>query len=183
MRKGKKPPKENPNIDSAKADFLEQEEKRDAARQRYQHLYWETVPEEGGVSLRSLCFCERSTKKMITKEPVLPGALEHALEDRKRALENAEKQKSSAKYMQPTATTTDVKRPMKKIRILKRPGHVPIKIVDIAGKFLDVTEHTQRKNESERRERSKLRQNMVKKEIKWESIRQAREKELRKKHS
>lgn len=33
------------------ADSLEQDENRDAQRQRYQQHYWESVPENGRVSL------------------------------------------------------------------------------------------------------------------------------------
>ena len=40
--------------DVHEADTLEQEENRDAARQRYQRLYWESVSESGGVSLQPL---------------------------------------------------------------------------------------------------------------------------------
>jgi hypothetical protein len=38
--------------DVHEADTLEEEENRDAARQRYQHSYWESVPEDGRVSTR-----------------------------------------------------------------------------------------------------------------------------------
>jgi hypothetical protein len=37
--------------DVMEADSLEQDENRDAQRQRYQRLYWESVPEDGRVSL------------------------------------------------------------------------------------------------------------------------------------
>lgn len=37
--------------DAHEADILEQDEQRDAARQRYQRLYWESVPEDGRVGL------------------------------------------------------------------------------------------------------------------------------------
>lgn len=36
--------------DVHEADILEQDENRDAIRQRYQRLYWESVPESQGVS-------------------------------------------------------------------------------------------------------------------------------------
>ena len=36
--------------DVHEADTLEAEERRDAARQRYQRSYWESVPEDGRVS-------------------------------------------------------------------------------------------------------------------------------------
>jgi hypothetical protein len=35
--------------DVHEADTLEEDEKRDTLRQRYQRMYWETVPESGGV--------------------------------------------------------------------------------------------------------------------------------------
>lgn len=35
--------------DAREADSLEEEENRDAARQRYQRLYWESTPEDGRV--------------------------------------------------------------------------------------------------------------------------------------
>jgi hypothetical protein len=37
--------------DLSQADHLEQEENRDFARQRYQRMYWESVPEDGRVGL------------------------------------------------------------------------------------------------------------------------------------
>lgn len=36
--------------DVSQADALEQAEKRDAARYRYERLYWESTPEDGRVS-------------------------------------------------------------------------------------------------------------------------------------
>jgi hypothetical protein len=41
------------------ADLLEEDEQRDAARQRYQHLYWESVPEDGRV-IATFCSFDRS---------------------------------------------------------------------------------------------------------------------------
>lgn len=35
--------------DVNEADQLEETERRDAARQRYQRMYWESVPEDGRV--------------------------------------------------------------------------------------------------------------------------------------
>lgn len=35
--------------DVQQADMLEQEERRDAARYRYERLYWESTPEDGRV--------------------------------------------------------------------------------------------------------------------------------------
>ncbi len=41
--------KDGSRWDVAEADSLEQDEKRDAQRQRYQRHYWESVPEDGRV--------------------------------------------------------------------------------------------------------------------------------------
>ena len=41
--------------DVHQADMLEEEERRDAARYRYERLYWESIPEAGKVSV-SFCF-------------------------------------------------------------------------------------------------------------------------------
>lgn len=42
--------KQPTRVDADKADTLEEEEKRDLQRQRYQRQYWESVPEDGRVS-------------------------------------------------------------------------------------------------------------------------------------
>ena len=46
--------------DVQEADVLEQDENRDAARQRYIRLYWESVPDNGSVrSPPSWCISHR----------------------------------------------------------------------------------------------------------------------------
>jgi hypothetical protein len=40
----------NSRYNAREADSLEEEERRDSARQRYQQLYWESVPEDGRVN-------------------------------------------------------------------------------------------------------------------------------------
>ena len=47
--------------DVREADSLEEEERRDSARQRYQQLYWESVPEDGRVSFHHRCRCHQPT--------------------------------------------------------------------------------------------------------------------------
>jgi hypothetical protein len=41
--------------DTVEADSLEQDENRDAQRQRYQRHYWESVPEDGRVCVLVVC--------------------------------------------------------------------------------------------------------------------------------
>jgi hypothetical protein len=38
--------------DVHRADMLEEEEQRDSARARYERMYWESIPEDGSVSIR-----------------------------------------------------------------------------------------------------------------------------------
>lgn len=42
--------------DVHEADMMEEAEKNDPARQRYQRMYWESLPEFAGVGLLSLSF-------------------------------------------------------------------------------------------------------------------------------
>lgn len=43
------------NVDEA--DALEEEEKRDLARQRYQHMFWESIPDGRQASSSSISRC------------------------------------------------------------------------------------------------------------------------------
>ena len=46
------PPVNELRSDVHRADMLEEEEKRDSARARYERMYWESIPEDGSVSIR-----------------------------------------------------------------------------------------------------------------------------------
>ncbi|KAJ6623165.1 eukaryotic mitochondrial regulator protein-domain-containing protein [Mycena sp. CBHHK59/15] len=115
------------------ADMLEQEEHRDAARQRFQRQYWESIADDG-------------------KEPILPASLESAQKVAKRYAQAAEDHKSSNPRLMPRFKDTDViKSPRQKIQRVVREGRMPIHFVDVGGKFIDVDERLRRMAVAERR--------------------------------
>jgi len=118
--------------DVHEADTLEQEEKRDAARQRYQRLYWESVPEDG-------------------REPIVPGSLAHAKAAAKRFAQAAEAGKSNKKLMPRIKDTEVIKTPKSKIQVSTKSGRPTIKFVDVGGKFINVDERLRRITEGKRR--------------------------------
>ncbi|KAJ7508568.1 eukaryotic mitochondrial regulator protein-domain-containing protein [Mycena galericulata] len=116
-----------PRIDAHTADMLEEEENRDAARQRFQRQYWESV------------------------EPLLPGSLEHAKRVAERAAQAAEDHKSNPRLMPRFKDTATIKSPRQKVQTVVREGRLPIHFVDVGGKFLDVDERLRRMAAAERR--------------------------------
>jgi len=118
--------------DTHEADTLEQEEQRDAARQRYQRLYWESVPEDG-------------------REPIVPASLEHAKETAKEFSKADEDYKSNRKLMPRIRDTETIKTPKSKIQVIMKPGRPTIKFIDVGGKFIKVEERLQRITQAERR--------------------------------
>ncbi|TFK26676.1 hypothetical protein FA15DRAFT_667149 [Coprinopsis marcescibilis] len=106
--------------DVHEADLLEQDENRDALRQRYQRAYWESIP-EGGV------------------EPVLPGSLEHARHKAQRYAEKADKFKSIPELLKPVKDTPFMKRPQKVV-VCARDTRPTLKFIDVGAKFLDVNQ-------------------------------------------
>ncbi|GLB43498.1 putative eukaryotic mitochondrial regulator protein [Lyophyllum shimeji] len=117
--------------DAHEADVLEQEENRDAARQRYQQLYWESVPEDG-------------------REPIVPAALEHAKSTAKRYAAAAEAYKSNPKLM-PRVNDPTTRTPKEKVQVVTKSGRPSIKFTDVGGHFIEVDERLRRITESERR--------------------------------
>ncbi|KAJ7805142.1 hypothetical protein B0H14DRAFT_2881118, partial [Mycena olivaceomarginata] len=79
-------------IDVHMADMLEQDENRDAARQRFQRQYWESIPDDG-------------------KEPLLPASLEHAKKIAERMAQEAHDHKSHATLMPRFKDTPTIKSP------------------------------------------------------------------------
>lgn len=59
--------------DVHEADILEQDENRDAVRQRYQRLYWESIPESRGVS--NLISSRHIDLKLNSRSPLFPESL------------------------------------------------------------------------------------------------------------
>jgi len=137
-----KPPKNEWNAiegrkDVHEADMLEQEERRDAARQRYQQLYWESVPEDG-------------------REPIIPASLEHAKATAKRYAQAREVFKSNPTLM-PRVKDETTRTPKEKVQIITKAGRPSTKFVDVGGHFIEVEQRLKRLAESKRRARIKAR--------------------------
>jgi hypothetical protein len=88
--------KERVNTDAA--DSLEELEKRDAARNRYQRLYWETVAEHGGVRISLVVFFRDLTSFSGTYPSCKIGAQQKACRSFGRDLKAEEGQSLLAKY-------------------------------------------------------------------------------------
>ncbi|KAH6917095.1 eukaryotic mitochondrial regulator protein-domain-containing protein [Coprinopsis sp. MPI-PUGE-AT-0042] len=118
--------------DINEADILEQDENRDALRQRYQRAYWESVSEAG-------------------QEPIVPGSLEHA---RKRALQyaqSAEDFKTIPQLLPKVPDTEFMKRPTESVVIRQRVGRPSLQFVDVGAKFMDVNERVKQISQASRR--------------------------------
>ncbi|KAF5375259.1 hypothetical protein D9758_000533 [Tetrapyrgos nigripes] len=124
---------ERANVDAA--DSLEEIEKRDAARNRYQRLYWETVAEHGG-------------------EPILPARLEHS---KKLAIRMAEisKQKKDQAYLPSIPDTDTIKTPKEPVQLAVREGRPTVQFVDVGTKFLDPVTEEKRLAKKDRRVRQR----------------------------
>ncbi|KAF4611978.1 hypothetical protein D9613_004120 [Agrocybe pediades] len=128
--------------DVDQADSLERAEKRDAARYRYERLYWESTPEDG-------------------REPVLPGILED-VKNKVHLKELAGKQRASRFLPKRLPRNPWVQRPATKSFIVTRTGRVPTRFVDVGADLLNVVElvkrekvHKHRLNHLRRRSASK----------------------------
>ncbi|KAG6831323.1 hypothetical protein H0H92_011238 [Tricholoma furcatifolium] len=115
--------------DVHEADMLEQDENRDAARQRYQQMYWESVPEDG-------------------REPIIPASLEHAKTTAKRFTAQRDAFKSSRRFVprvdDPTTQTPE------KVQVISKNGRPSVKFVDVGGHFINVNERVKRLNAAAR---------------------------------
>ncbi|KAF7337691.1 hypothetical protein MSAN_02242600 [Mycena sanguinolenta] len=118
--------------DTHMADMLEQDENRDAARQRFQRQYWESIDDDG-------------------REPLLPASLENAKRRAERSAQAAHDYKSTATLMPRFKDTDTIKSPRQKVQTIVREGRLPIHFVDVGGKFLNVEERLKRMAGGERR--------------------------------
>ncbi|EKM83961.1 hypothetical protein AGABI1DRAFT_88779 [Agaricus bisporus var. burnettii JB137-S8] len=108
------------------ADSLEQDENRDAQRQRYQQHYWESVPENG-------------------REPIVPASLEHARNLAQKLVKVEDRQKSTHPLLMPRFKhIKHLRSPRRKFRTLNISGRPPVEIRDVGGKFLDVKDKFKR---------------------------------------
>ncbi|KAJ6601316.1 eukaryotic mitochondrial regulator protein-domain-containing protein [Mycena vulgaris] len=114
------------------ADMLEQDENRDAARQRFQRQFWETIADDG-------------------KQPILPAALEHAKRVAERHAQAQEDHKANPRLMPRFKDTPTIKSPRQKVQTVEREGRMPIHFVDVGGKFVDVEERLRRLALADRR--------------------------------
>ncbi|KIM47635.1 hypothetical protein M413DRAFT_22264 [Hebeloma cylindrosporum] len=124
--------------DVHRADMLEEEEKRDSARARYERMYWESMPEDGS-------------------EPILPSVLQTA--EQRAELRKLQKEiKVNEKFMVPPPPSKSkyLVRPKRQQFIVSRPKGLSTKFVDVGAQFLDYDERIKRLAVSQRR--SRLRQ-------------------------
>jgi len=105
----------DPNKEAREADTLEEMERRDAARQRYQRMYWESVPEDG-------------------REPIVPASLEQA---RHLALHFSKLRRAKMKRLPRIKDTDTIKSPRKRVQVVTKEGRPPIMFVDVGGQFMD----------------------------------------------
>ncbi|KAF8204408.1 eukaryotic mitochondrial regulator protein-domain-containing protein [Mycena galopus ATCC 62051] len=124
--------------DTHTADMLEQDENRDAARQRFQRQYWESIPDDG-------------------KEPLLPASLENAKKSAERSAQAAHDGKSHVTLMPRFKDTDTIKSPRQKVQTIVREGRLPIKFVDVGGKFLNAEDRRKRIAVAERRQAARAR--------------------------
>ncbi|KAJ7146274.1 eukaryotic mitochondrial regulator protein-domain-containing protein [Mycena epipterygia] len=132
MLLGVKPEPDMNRADTHAADLLEQDENRDAARQRFQRQFWE-VTEDG-------------------KDAILPGSLQHAKRVAERHADAAEALKTSPRFMPRFKDTPTIKSPREKVQRVVREGRVPVHFVDVGGRFIDVEERRRRLMMGDRRQ-------------------------------
>ncbi|KAK7063768.1 eukaryotic mitochondrial regulator protein-domain-containing protein [Favolaschia claudopus] len=123
----------NERVDVHTADMLEQEENRDAARQRFQRQYWESIPDDGN-------------------EPLLPASLEHAKKIAERSAQAAHDNKSNSVLMPRFKDTDTIKSPRQKVQVVVREGRLPMHFVDVGGKFLQADDRLKRMAAAKRRQ-------------------------------
>jgi len=116
--------------DVDEADALEEEEKRDRARQKYQRMFWEPVSDGGA-------------------EPTMPGILDEAKDQKRQTAMGAKATKYGLGILSRQTGTSD------KVVVVEKPGRPKMTFVDVGGKFIDLNDHAKRMAESQRRKRIK----------------------------
>ncbi|KAJ3983296.1 eukaryotic mitochondrial regulator protein-domain-containing protein [Lentinula detonsa] len=110
--------------DVHEADIMEEAEKNDPARQRYQRMYWESLSEFAG-------------------EATVPAALERSRRTAERLAAKAAQLKAR-KYLPIIPDTGTIKTPKEPVQISTKEGRPDIHFVDVGTKFLDVASETKR---------------------------------------
>ncbi|KAF9074981.1 eukaryotic mitochondrial regulator protein-domain-containing protein [Rhodocollybia butyracea] len=110
--------------DVHEADMLEEAERNDPARQRYQRMYWESLPEFAGSA-------------------IIPASLERSREAAKHLAAKAAELKNR-QFLFAIPDTDTVKTPKGPVQISTKDGRPDIHFVDVGTKFLDVAAETKR---------------------------------------
>ncbi|KAJ4485677.1 eukaryotic mitochondrial regulator protein-domain-containing protein [Lentinula aciculospora] len=110
--------------DVHEADIMEEAEKNDPARQRYQRMYWESLPEFAG-------------------EAIVPASLERSKLTAERLSAKAAQSKAH-KYLLLIPDNDTIKTPKTPFQISSKDGRPDIHFIDVGTKFLDVTSETKR---------------------------------------
>ncbi|KAJ4477931.1 eukaryotic mitochondrial regulator protein-domain-containing protein [Lentinula lateritia] len=110
--------------DVHEADMMEEAEKNDPARQRYQRMYWESLPEFAG-------------------EATVPASLERSRRTAERLAAKAAQAKAR-KYLPVIPDTDTIQTPKALVQVSSKAGRPDIHFIDVGTKFLDITSETKR---------------------------------------
>jgi hypothetical protein len=110
--------------DVHEADTLEESEQNDPARQRYQRMYWESLPEFGG-------------------EAIVPTSLERSRSTAKHLAAKASQIKDR-QYLPAIPDTDTIRTPKEHIQISAKEGRPDVHFIDVGTKFLDIASETKR---------------------------------------
>jgi hypothetical protein len=149
----RQPHQEGSRWDAIEADSLEQDENRDAQRQRYQRHYWESVPEDGRVGFHPSALS--ASYKTLSQEPIVPAVLEHAKDTAQRLVKLEEHLKSSHPRLMPRFPDNKYIRSPPSKQVLQKDGRPTLTIKDVGGKFIDLGDSLKRISVKERRAREK----------------------------
>ncbi|KAH7915696.1 eukaryotic mitochondrial regulator protein-domain-containing protein [Hygrophoropsis aurantiaca] len=130
--------------DVGEADAQNELEGSDWARQRYQRMFWESVPEG--------------------KEAIMPTIMEKARSDIQAAIK-AERDAKSHPSIVPLFNAKD----HQKVKVVApRPGRPAIKFIDVGGSFVDMDDRRKRLQEGERRTLRKAKKKVAAEQ--WRSV-------------
>lgn len=91
------------------------------------------------------------------QEPLLPASLEHAKKIAERMAQEAHDHKSHATLMPRFKDTPTIKSPRQKVQTVVRDGRLPMRFVDVGGRFMIAEERVRRMAAAERRQEGKAR--------------------------
>lgn len=148
QRKDFTPPGINPErLDVHKADMLDQDERRDLARDRYQRLYWESIPENADVRDS---YSMLSSLLTLLQQPVLPSIIQH-LKVQAELRNKAEEDKKKMHFMKQVPDTKYIRRPSRRGILKTKMGKPHMMFVDVGAEFVDIRDITKRANLAKRK--------------------------------